>query len=552
MGKRYYCAKCKTHHISSSNIGKGHARFRAGKRKSNPPTKCVRCGKPLGHNFGVDLCRWCLSGRVGKVIRKNPVYDDRAGPGPKRHVKPYTPKQIEYDVPRVFGHPEETQPQPSFGIGPESKFRPRRQARLSDVSIANPTQTGFFVGNVLVSFDVFNSLPKTNQEEILRLQKEYNDIGVISPMFEIGPNQHARMSSKQRDKIGDNLLKGYAIEDKVKQLLKSDQTIVDEELEKKRKYARDRISQLERHISSLKSVGVGKGGKIRPSYQKEIDKTEQEIMTYKGMLNNPKECVLWDEKQKMYVCPTCYTKLGCCDCRTNPKKHYGTTTWSIKKSDEHMDEIEREINNGNQDRVMRLLNDSAGHISIKSDSAVWKRYKKLRLAAGYMRPGNSWKFGENPTPALYERRYEAIKEFYNLANGLSPENLTCDGECSATQVKQRRAFIMKQWKALEKKHGMKISLSEVENQMIAEWRNLPKTVLIKRNPPEEISRWSFTQATREVGCSKCGAKPGEHCKMPSGRDTREPHGERTKAYVDKIGKVEFDRRHSVPEERLPF
>jgi hypothetical protein len=59
----------------------------------------------------------------------------------------------------------------------------------------------------------------------------------------------------------------------------------------------------------------------------------------------------------------------------------------------------------------------------------------------------------------------------------------------------------------------------------------------------EISRWAFTQTTREVGCPRCNAQPGDSCRTPRGRETSTPHVERCCAYHDKIGKAEFDRRH---------
>lgn len=59
----------------------------------------------------------------------------------------------------------------------------------------------------------------------------------------------------------------------------------------------------------------------------------------------------------------------------------------------------------------------------------------------------------------------------------------------------------------------------------------------------KISRWSNTQATREVSCSRCHTAPGIPCKMPSGKETRMPHTERHSAYLAFIGREEFDRRH---------
>ena len=60
----------------------------------------------------------------------------------------------------------------------------------------------------------------------------------------------------------------------------------------------------------------------------------------------------------------------------------------------------------------------------------------------------------------------------------------------------------------------------------------------------EISRWSFTQTVREVDCPYCKASKGEACVFPSGRKTMRPHGKRSTAYINSIGREEFKKRHS--------
>lgn len=55
---------------------------------------------------------------------------------------------------------------------------------------------------------------------------------------------------------------------------------------------------------------------------------------------------------------------------------------------------------------------------------------------------------------------ELTEEFRDLACRLSPENLNCDGEISRTQAQVRYIQIMREWTALEKKAGRKVSKSE--------------------------------------------------------------------------------------------
>ena len=51
-------------------------------------------------------------------------------------------------------------------------------------------------------------------------------------------------------------------------------------------------------------------------------------------------------------------------------------------------------------------------------------------------------------------------EFAALVCDLSPENLTCDGELSAAQVRRRLSMIKKRWRELEKEYGKMVSEDE--------------------------------------------------------------------------------------------
>ena len=55
---------------------------------------------------------------------------------------------------------------------------------------------------------------------------------------------------------------------------------------------------------------------------------------------------------------------------------------------------------------------------------------------------------------------EQEQAFINLASRLSPENLCCDGLATKAQVRKRLAQIRREWKALEKEVGRKVT----ENQ----------------------------------------------------------------------------------------
>jgi len=58
---------------------------------------------------------------------------------------------------------------------------------------------------------------------------------------------------------------------------------------------------------------------------------------------------------------------------------------------------------------------------------------------------------------------KALQEkLINLVCGLSPENLTGDGELSTVQVRNKYADLMKEWRTLEKEAGMTIDYEDFE------------------------------------------------------------------------------------------
>lgn len=67
-------------------------------------------------------------------------------------------------------------------------------------------------------------------------------------------------------------------------------------------------------------------------------------------------------------------------------------------------------------------------------------------------------FKLNGKPELTE---ELKSKFRALAGQLSPENLTCDGELSGSQVRSRKNKIMREWQTLEIQAGTKVTESDV-------------------------------------------------------------------------------------------
>lgn len=56
---------------------------------------------------------------------------------------------------------------------------------------------------------------------------------------------------------------------------------------------------------------------------------------------------------------------------------------------------------------------------------------------------------------------ELKNKFINLACALSPENLSCDGELPATQVRKRYTQLKREWGKLERELGRTVTENEV-------------------------------------------------------------------------------------------
>jgi hypothetical protein len=61
------------------------------------------------------------------------------------------------------------------------------------------------------------------------------------------------------------------------------------------------------------------------------------------------------------------------------------------------------------------------------------------------------------------KTHPLFETFIRLTCALSPENLTCDGECSRSEVRARHASLMREWRNAEKKFGGPVTESDVWN-----------------------------------------------------------------------------------------
>lgn len=113
--------------------------------------------------------------------------------------------------------------------------------------------SGYFIRDTLINYEVLNSLPADRQERIKLLTVEFNGLGYIDARTAIGPDQYARMSAKQRDKLSNTTCKAFAIESEIKELLKSDDQLSREAEEAKEKAKNNRIQAIQYRIRDIES-----------------------------------------------------------------------------------------------------------------------------------------------------------------------------------------------------------------------------------------------------------------------------------------------------------
>lgn len=112
----------------------------------------------------------------------------------------------------------------------------------------------FYIRDTLVRKEIFEKLPIESQNEILKLKKEFESLGYIDARTQVGPNQWARQSSSQKKQFSDKALEAFKIENKIKELIKSDEQKNKELDEEDKQKLNSRKSQLIRQIRDLETM----------------------------------------------------------------------------------------------------------------------------------------------------------------------------------------------------------------------------------------------------------------------------------------------------------
>ena len=118
----------------------------------------------------------------------------------------------------------------------------------------NTLSNSVWVRDTLIDKDYFNSLPENKRTAIFALINEFNKIGYIDSRTQLGPNQSARMSDRERERFSNTALEAFRIEREVKELLKSDAQVDKEADAAKIAKAQSRKSQLDRQIRDLETI----------------------------------------------------------------------------------------------------------------------------------------------------------------------------------------------------------------------------------------------------------------------------------------------------------
>jgi hypothetical protein len=118
--------------------------------------------------------------------------------------------------------------------------------------------------------------------EVAKLRQE--NVGILAtPLMSegnISPMQVGMMSDRQRAKYQDSAMQKMHIEAQIRWLESPTQELANCIAAHETRERSGRIAQLTRRIKDLERIGISrKTGKMRPTYAKEIEKSQEELAT---------------------------------------------------------------------------------------------------------------------------------------------------------------------------------------------------------------------------------------------------------------------------------
>ncbi len=155
---------------------------------------------------------------------------------------------------------------------PFDKFR-TNDKKLSAISIGR----GF--NSMMIQREEYNALAPEKRDRVDALSAEYEQLNPIVPGIDIGPDQVRRMSDRQKEKNSEAILKGNEILREIKQLVKPDIQVAQEQDAESVRKASSRLTQINGQIRTINGLGVMShkpNGELKPKYQRTVDIYEQE------------------------------------------------------------------------------------------------------------------------------------------------------------------------------------------------------------------------------------------------------------------------------------
>jgi len=152
--------------------------------------------------------------------------------------------------------------------------------RFKDYLITEENVRGIHVRDTWVNYNDVDKLEESTKKQIYSLIDEYKKLNYIDVRTELGPSQIIRMSAKQRSDISNTSSKVFAIEMKIKHLMKPKEQKNQEEKDKRTKEINGKLLQLKRHnetIFGLKRMAYKNNGKLKTSYQRAVDDNDLNI-----------------------------------------------------------------------------------------------------------------------------------------------------------------------------------------------------------------------------------------------------------------------------------
>ncbi len=145
-----------------------------------------------------------------------------------------------------------------------------------------------WVRDTLIRPEDYQKLCPAKKNELDELLKEFSTIPYIDARTELGPDQTARMSARQKEKMLANAARVFTIESKIKQLLLPEDVVLKRQVFDKKRNAKSAISVSEnyiRHISSM-TTSFKRNGKFKKGYQNGFDCNQSIITKNYKLLSN--------------------------------------------------------------------------------------------------------------------------------------------------------------------------------------------------------------------------------------------------------------------------